>query len=200
MAIQRAPPTCRRRPTDTAQRSSCRAAARAARTRPASSATCSMTYHTGSDGPIHFDIVTGTSVGAIHACYVAGTIGRSGRRRGPRRYLALARRRRRVRPRGADLIAIPLRLLGLSGERRPAEPGIRASRGSPRHATLERLVRERIPWAELRRRDRCGRDRVGGRHRDRDGLRQVDRVGRQRAGVVAPLGCTIRSSSPGRFG
>src|SRR5437773_5322521 len=32
--------------------------------------------------PVRFQIITGTSVGAIHACYVAGTIGRPDAGRG----------------------------------------------------------------------------------------------------------------------
>src|SRR5439155_998322 len=53
----------------------------------------------------------------------------------------------------ADLVTVPLRLLGLAGPQRyPPEPGIPerlAGLLDPR--PLERLVRERIPWAELRR-------------------------------------------------
>jgi len=107
--------------------------------------------------PIHFDIVTGTSVGAIHACYVAGTMG------DPAAGVGLADIWRSLDVGGvydlgaADLIAIPLRLLGLSGERRPAEPGIpERLAGVLDTRPLERLVRERIPWAELRRRIDAG--------------------------------------------
>ena len=107
--------------------------------------------------PVHFDIVTGTSVGAIHACYVAGAMGQPGA--GTR----LVDIWRSLEVGGvyelgaADLIAVPLRLLGLSGERRPAEPGIpERLAGVLDTRPLERLVRERIPWAELRHRIDAG--------------------------------------------
>src|SRR5207249_4322986 len=103
--------------------------------------------------PVHFDIVTGSSVGAIHACYVAATIGQ------PAAGLRLADIWRSLEVSGvyelgaADLVTVPLRLLGLAGPQRyPPEPGIPerlAGLLDPR--PLERLVRERIPWAELRR-------------------------------------------------
>src|SRR5213594_4721801 len=103
--------------------------------------------------PVRFDIVTGTSVGAIHACYVAATIGQ------PAAGLRLAEIWRSLEVSGvyelgaADLVTVPLRLLGLAGGRKhPPEPGIPerlAGLLDPR--PLERLVRERIPWAELRR-------------------------------------------------
>src|SRR5437870_10385035 len=104
--------------------------------------------------PVHFDIVTGTSVGAIHACYVAGAMGQPGA--GTR----LADIWRSLEVGGvyelgaADLIAVPLRLLGLyARHEHPAEAGIpERLTGVLDTRPLERLVRERIPWAELRRR------------------------------------------------
>src|SRR5947209_5997874 len=68
--------------------------------------------------PVRFQILTGTSVGAIHACYVAATLGRphAGRRTMPAEG------------------AIPERLTGLLDT-----------------LPLERLVRESIPWDDLRR-------------------------------------------------
>src|SRR3989449_1526194 len=108
--------------------------------------------------PVHFDIVTGTSVGAIHACYVAGAMGQPGA--GTR----LADIWRSLEVGGvyelgaADLIAVPLRLLGLYARREhPAEAGIpERLAGVLDTRPLERLVRERIPWAELRRRIDAG--------------------------------------------
>src|SRR5438128_11926697 len=103
--------------------------------------------------PVRFDIVTGPSVGAIHACYVAGTIGQ------PAAGLRLADIWQSLEVSGvyelsaADLVAFPLRLLGLAGpQKHPPEPGIPerlAGLLDPR--PLERLVRERIPWSDLRR-------------------------------------------------
>ena len=107
---------------------------------------------------VHFDIVTGTSVGAIHACYVAGAMGQPGA--GTR----LADIWRSLEVGGvyelgaADLIAVPLRLLGLYARREhPAEAGIpERLAGVLDTRPLERLVRERIPWAELRHRIDAG--------------------------------------------
>src|SRR2546426_12081636 len=74
--------------------------------------------------PVRFDIVTGTSVGAIHACYVAATIGQ------PAAGLRVADT---GRPRGVsgayelgatDPVAVPLRPRGPAGPRPPPpEPG-----------------------------------------------------------------------------
>src|SRR2546427_9650274 len=76
------------------------------------------------DRPVRFQIVTGTSVGAIHACYVAATLGRPHPGRG------LVDIWRSLEVRGVyhvgmgDVVGIPLRLLGLSGRRTmPAERG-----------------------------------------------------------------------------
>src|SRR5205823_508748 len=103
-------------------------------------------------------IVTGTSVGAIHACYVAATMGQPGA--GTR----LADIWRSLEVGGvyelgaADLMTVPLRLLGLyAGREHPAEAGIpERLAGVLDTRPLERLVRERIPWAELRRRIDAG--------------------------------------------
>lgn len=103
--------------------------------------------------PVHFDILTGSSVGAIHACYVAATMGeaRAGRR--------LINIWRTLQVSGVyrlgmgDVVGIPLRLLGIAPRpTMPPEAGI-AQRLSGLLDTLplERLVRERIPWTDLRR-------------------------------------------------
>jgi len=104
--------------------------------------------------PIRFDIVTGTSVGAIHACYVAATQGEYGS--GAR----LAEIWRAftldsvfpVRP--SDLVRVPWRLSGLAGVGRllPGDdgaperlPGLFDTRW------LDAIVRERVPWPQIRR-------------------------------------------------
>lgn len=103
--------------------------------------------------PVRFQVVTGTSVGAIHACYVAGTQGRAGAGR------ALMEIWRSLDVGGVyrvgigDAVRIPLRLLGLSrAGTEPAEHGIpeRLS-GLLDTAPLERLVQRSIPWDGLRR-------------------------------------------------
>jgi len=100
-----------------------------------------------------FDIISGTSVGAIHAAYVAA----SG-------HMPAAQRARRIEQTWTamtmgdvlqvsvtDLLGIPLRAAGLRRLSR------RGNRGSPTEvvgglvniAPLERLVEERVPWSEL---------------------------------------------------
>jgi NTE family protein len=103
--------------------------------------------------PVRFDIVTGTSVGAIHACFVAATLGRPG---AGKRLIDIWRSLEvggvyRVHP--GDVVGIPLRVLGLRGPgTRPPEPGIpeRLS-GLLDTLPLERLVTDSIPWDDLRR-------------------------------------------------
>jgi len=103
--------------------------------------------------PVRFQILTGTSVGAIHACYVAATLGRPHAGRG------LIDIWRSLEVRGVyqvgvgDVVGIPLRLLGLAGQRTmPAEGAIpERLTGLLDTLPLERLVRESIPWDDLRR-------------------------------------------------
>src|SRR2546426_10017549 len=103
--------------------------------------------------PVRFQILTGTSVGAIHACYIAATLGRPHAGRG------LIDIWRSLEVRGVyqvgvgDVVGIPLRLLGLAGQRTmPAEGAIpERLTGLLDTLPLERLVRESIPWDDLRR-------------------------------------------------
>lgn len=101
---------------------------------------------------VAFDVLTGTSVGAIHACFVGATVGLPD----PGRLLIDIWRALEVggvyRVGLSDVVNVPLRLLGL---RRPStappERGIpERLRGLFDTLPLERLVRERIPWADLR--------------------------------------------------
>src|SRR5580765_6981231 len=67
--------------------------------------------------PVRFHIVTGTSVGAVHACYVAATMGGPGAGKG---LIAIWRSLDvsgvyRLGP--ADVVNVPLRLLGLARAR-----------------------------------------------------------------------------------
>ena len=103
--------------------------------------------------PPRFDILTGTSVGAIHACFVAATLGRPGM--GAR----LTEIWRSLQVGGVyhvgigDVVDIPLRVLGLRGPRtQPAEGAIpERLTGLLDTLPLERLVKDSIPWADLRR-------------------------------------------------
>lgn len=104
--------------------------------------------------PVHFDIVTGTSVGAVHACYVAATQQEpdAGERLAAIwRSLSLDK----VFEVGAtDLIRVPWRLLGLGGPAGllPATAGGVPERLAGLFDTgwLETIVLERIAWDKLR--------------------------------------------------
>jgi NTE family protein len=107
---------------------------------------------------VRFRILTGTSVGAIQACYVAATTGQEG---AGARLLDIWRSldigdvyRAGVR----DVIGLPLRLLGLTRARTQAPVAGLPERlaGLLDTRPLEQLVRERIPWADLRRRVDAG--------------------------------------------
>ena len=103
--------------------------------------------------PVRFQIVTGTSVGAIHACYVAATQGRAHAGRNLMRVWRSLEANGVYRLRIGDAVNIPLCLLGLSRARtKPPEDGVpeRLS-GLLDTAPLERLVQETIPWKRLRR-------------------------------------------------
>jgi NTE family protein len=105
--------------------------------------------------PVHFDIVTGTSVGAIHACWVAAT---QDDPEAGRRLAALWRSLtfEKVFPVGVtDVFRVPWRLIGLSPARRwiPAGDGKAPDRLPGMFDTrwLESLVLGQIPWDRLRR-------------------------------------------------
>jgi NTE family protein len=98
-----------------------------------------------------FDLVSGTSVGAIHAAYVAATSHLPPRER--TRALTETWRGMRIRdvlqlsPR--DLVGVPLRLLGASRLSRRLRSGAAVLGGLVDIAPLERIVAERIPWEHL---------------------------------------------------
>lgn len=97
--------------------------------------------------PLQVDVVTGTSVGAIHACYVAASLGQ------PDAGARLAEVWKQLHVSGVyqlgigDVIALPRRLLGLGSVAVETEDGLM---GLLDTAPLEKLVRETIPWERLR--------------------------------------------------
>lgn len=109
--------------------------------------------------PVRFDLVCGTSVGAIHAGYLAGT---AAQRRGAGDRLADIWRGFRVNEMlpftATDLLRLPRRLLGLA---RLAEE-LRSERPPDRlygvldTQPLERVVLRSIPWRGIRRNVRDG--------------------------------------------
>ncbi len=105
-------------------------------------------------GPdFEFDLVSGTSVGAVHAAYVAATAAEE-----------LAQRARilsdvwsgmelaqMLRPSLLDVARVPLRALGLTRQRRVAagSSNARVLGGLADLSALEQIVSEQIPWAKL---------------------------------------------------
>jgi NTE family protein len=85
-----------------------------------------------------FDIVSGTSVGALHGAYLAATAHEPGLLRASRLLSSWSRLRLADVFRARDVVAFPLRALGLL-------------RLSAELATLERVLREAIPWGHLTR-------------------------------------------------
>jgi NTE family protein len=102
----------------------------------------------------HFDIICGTSVGAIHACFVAATADQT-HGRGPR--LVKIWEDLQVdevfRFSGRDLFSLPRKLLGVRHVARQLREGRRPDRlfGLLDTGPLEKLVLESIPWEGVRR-------------------------------------------------
>lgn len=100
-----------------------------------------------------FDLVSGTSVGAIHAAYLAATShmpgsDRAGLLTGIWEDMRLEDV---VQFRMSDLLGVPLRALGLRFGRRRGRDDARGVVGGLVDLTpLERIVDERIPWDDLR--------------------------------------------------
>ncbi len=109
--------------------------------------------------PVHFDIVTGTSVGGIHACYVAAAqddAGAMARLLDIWRSLSLDRVFA-VGP--TDLVRVPWRLVGGSvGDLLPVASDTAPARIPGLFATewLESLVLDRVPWTQIRRNIEAG--------------------------------------------
>jgi len=111
-----------------------------------------------------FDLICGSSVGAIHACYLAS---RADSEDHPGRDLAELWRALRVRdvvglePR--ELLAAPWRWLGLGGRRRSAEASATGVElpdrlhGLFRTRALERIVEREVRWPAIGRNLRAGR-------------------------------------------
>lgn len=110
--------------------------------------------------PIAFDVISGTSVGAIHACYLAATA-HLGPERGSRLVdFWTSMRLENVFPLSAlDLIRLPRRLLGLRRVARAVRSGEPPERlyGLLNTEALERLVLKAIPWRSIRTNVRDGR-------------------------------------------
>lgn len=102
-----------------------------------------------------FDVVSGTSVGAIHAAYTVATSAWEGPQRAKRlaeiwRTMELGQV---VRIGVSDVLGVPMRALGLSRLKRRAGGRAKAPEvigGLLDVSPLERIVADRIPWGALR--------------------------------------------------
>jgi NTE family protein len=102
-----------------------------------------------------FDVVSGTSVGAIHASYVAATSHWDGAQRARQlgdtwKHMEVGQV---VRLGVRDLLGVPLRALGFAQLRRRAGGKAKAPEvlgGLLDISPLERIVAERVPWSSLR--------------------------------------------------
>jgi NTE family protein len=106
-------------------------------------------------GPdFEFDIVSGTSVGAIHAAYIAASAGADPIERAKALVATWAEMTldRVLRLSVTDLAAVPLRALGLEVLTRSQVPDEQPDLlgGLVDISPLEQLVGERIPWSHLR--------------------------------------------------
>ncbi|HEY5656818.1 MAG TPA: patatin-like phospholipase family protein [Myxococcota bacterium] len=100
-----------------------------------------------------FDLVSGTSVGAIHAAFTAASTQLEPAKRAVQltRTWSEMRIADVLRLSSFDLIAMPLRALGLIKLRREARGGSAGSVGGLMDLSpLEQLVAQRVPWRELR--------------------------------------------------
>jgi len=97
-------------------------------------------------------LVSGTSVGAIHAAYLAASADQPLARRSRllRETWLDMRMDRVLKLSGSDLLALPLRALGLAPVRQRIGAGARVTGGLVDIEPLEAIVRDRIPWAGLR--------------------------------------------------
>ena len=103
--------------------------------------------------PFEFDLVSGTSVGAIHAAYLAASadLAPEQRSRKIRDVWCGMELRHVVRLTLRDLLGFPLRALGLTRIARADAGDTRATVGGLLDLSpLEKIVTDRIPWAGLR--------------------------------------------------
>jgi len=103
--------------------------------------------------PVHIDILCGTSVGAVHACYMAGTAHEPMGRGAKLVDVWTSMRIDEVLPVSArDLLRLPRRLLGIRRTAERMREGDAPDRlyGLLDTAALERVVVSAIPWKQIR--------------------------------------------------
>ncbi len=110
--------------------------------------------------PVHFDILCGTSVGAIHACYLAATADvEQGRGQNLVQFWTSMRIEEVLPVSGRDLFALPRRVLGMRRVAEAMREGAAPERlyGLLDTRSLEKLVFDAIPWRRIRDNVREGR-------------------------------------------
>jgi len=110
--------------------------------------------------PARFDILCGTSVGAIHACYLAATADQDEGRGDRLVKFWTSMRIEEILPLTArDLIRLPRRMLGMRRTAEAMRDGEAPDRlyGLFDTQALERLVLQAIPWRSIRGNVRAGR-------------------------------------------
>lgn len=110
--------------------------------------------------PVHFDILCGTSVGAIHACYLAATADEGSERAASLVNFWTSMRVEEILPISArDVWRLPRRLLGIRRVAEAMREGSTPERlyGLLNTEPLEKAVVRTIPWRKIRRNVRDGR-------------------------------------------
>jgi NTE family protein len=103
--------------------------------------------------PVRFDILCGTSVGAIHACYLAATAHLDGSRGAKLVDFWTSMKLEEILPLSMrDLLSLPRRLLGLrrTAERMRSGEAPERLYGLLNTTSLEKLVMRAIPWRFIR--------------------------------------------------
>jgi NTE family protein len=110
--------------------------------------------------PIAFDIITGTSVGAVHACFVSAVLGQSGAGAALGEIWKSMSAETVYNLGLGDLLSAPLKVLGLGVAEAPEGEILGASErmsGLLNTTRLEELVHDKIPWKDVRRNIDSGR-------------------------------------------
>jgi NTE family protein len=110
--------------------------------------------------PVRFDLLCGTSVGAIHACFLAATAHEDGRRGSRLVDLWTSMRLEQVLPLSTrDILRLPRRILGVRRVAEAMREGAAPTRlyGLLNTGPLERIVLHAIPWRHIRQNVREGR-------------------------------------------
>ncbi|MGH7898512.1 MAG: patatin-like phospholipase family protein [Candidatus Binatia bacterium] len=103
--------------------------------------------------PVRFQIVSGTSVGAIHACFLAGHAGESGAFAELLDIWRSFEIESTLRLTPFSMLAIPAKLLGLGRRTRPVESAepLAPMRipGLLDFSALERVILDHVPWSRI---------------------------------------------------